>query len=146
MAGVLATLRIVMGHGVWERSIPAAAAVGTLVNVKPENSFLAGLVGLRKSTDFGIDDHPFVYLVKTHPAGYAGKATAAGYAGLGLRSAAQHGKKVGIGQIHVQDSFTEILYMASYADWGHGVRKICPKSGNAIKLSAPKDPRYRAGR
>ena len=62
-----------------------------------------------------------------------GKAPAAGYAGLGLRSAAQRGKKVDIGRIHVQRSFTEMLYMASYADKGQGVMGMCPKLGMLTK-------------
>ena len=64
MVRVIAILWVVMGHGVWERFIPAVATVGSLVNVEPENSFLAGLLGMRKSSDFGIDNHPFVCLVK----------------------------------------------------------------------------------
>lgn len=122
MVGVPAIFWVVMRHGMGERFISAAPAVGSLVNMEPENPFLAGLAGLRKSTNFSINNYSFVGLVKPHPTGYAGKALAAGDAGLGLRPAAQRGKKMDIGQIHVQRSFTKMLYMASYAEKGQSAR------------------------
>lgn len=134
MVGVPAILWVVMGHGMGERFVPVAAAVGSLMNMEAKNPFLAGLAGLRKTANFGIDNYPFVCLVKTRPAGYARKALAAGNAGLGLRPAAQRGEKADIGQIHIQRSFTEMLYTASYADGGSGVRKICLNLGNAIEF------------
>ena len=59
---------IIVRHGIRERIIHIAAAVGSRVDVKSKNPPLARRITLGKAADFRTDDHALVDLVKPHDA------------------------------------------------------------------------------
>lgn len=85
-----AAVGIVVGHGVGKRIVHIAAAVGTLMDMKPKDPLLAGKVRLGQAADLGEDDHPRVGLIQPHGARYAGIIFTARDAGCRLGPAAQN--------------------------------------------------------
>jgi len=74
MVRMFAAVWVIVGHGVCEGVVHIAAAVGSLVDMKPEYPFMTGRIRVRKSADLSQDDHTFPGLVKPYRARQAGTA------------------------------------------------------------------------
>lgn len=93
---MLTAVWVVMGHGVRERVVHIARAVGPFVDVESEDPLMARPLGQGQAADLGPDDHASAGLVEPHDARYTGVAFAARYPCRRLRPAAQNREKMGL--------------------------------------------------
>lgn len=98
MVRVLAAVRVVMQHNVWEGPVHAGAAVRPLVNVKSKNPFMAGIPAFGEAADFSADNHALIGLEKAYRAGNIRVVLAPRNAGSRLCLAAQNGEKLRSGR------------------------------------------------
>ena len=85
-----AAVGIVVGHGVSQRIVHIAAAVGTLMDMKSKDPLLAGKIRLGQAADLGEDDHARIGLVQPDSTRYAGIIFTARDAGCRLGPVAQN--------------------------------------------------------
>lgn len=63
---MLTVIGVIMRHGIRKGVIHTARTVGSFMDVKSKDRFLAGKAGMGQPPYFSPDNHPLIRLVKSH--------------------------------------------------------------------------------